>query len=99
MFKLDLENAEEPEITLQTCVGSYKKQENPRKTSTSASLTIPKPLTANHTKLWKILQEMGIPDHLTWLLRNLYIGQEATVRTGHGTMNWFHTGKGVYQVV
>ena len=95
MFKLDLENAEEPEITLQTCVGSYKKQENPRKTSTSASLTIPKPLTANHTKLWKILQEMGIPDHLTWLLRNLYAGQEATVRTTHGTMNCFQIGKGV----
>ena len=53
----------------------------------------------DHNKLWIILKEMGVSDHLTCLLRNLYIGQEATVRTGHGTMNWFHTGKGVYQVV
>ena len=49
----------------------------------------------NHNKLWKILQEMGIPDHLTWLLRHLYAGQEATVRTGHGTTDWFQIGKGV----
>ena len=97
MFKLDLENAEEPEITLQTCVGSYKKQENPRKTSTSASLTIPKPLTLWITTNWKILQEVEIPDDLTCLLRNLYAGQEATVRTGHGTTDWFQIGKGVRQ--
>ena len=51
----------------------------------------------DHNKLWKILKEMGIPDHLTCLLRNLYASQEATVRTGHGTMNWFHIGKGVCQ--
>ena len=51
----------------------------------------------SHSKLWKILQEMGIPDHLTCLLRNLYAGQEATVRTGHGTMDWFQIGKGVCQ--
>ena len=51
----------------------------------------------DHTKLWKILKEMGIPDHLTWLLRNLYAGQEATVRTGHGTTDWFQIGKGVRQ--
>ena len=51
----------------------------------------------DHNKLWKILQGMGIPDHLTWLLRNLYAGQEATVRTGHGTTDWFHIGKGVHQ--
>ena len=50
-----------------------------------------------HSKMWKILQEMWIPDHLTCLLRNLYAGQEATVRTGHGTMDWFKTGKGVHQ--
>ena len=51
----------------------------------------------DHNKLWKILKEMGIPDHLTCLLRNLYAGQEATVRTGHGTMHWFQTGKGICQ--
>ena len=68
-----------------------------QKTSISLLLTTPKPLTVDHNKLWKILQEMGIPDHLTWLLRNLYAGQEATVRTGHGTMDWFQTGKGVSQ--
>ena len=51
----------------------------------------------DHKKLWKIFKEMGIPDHLTYLLRNLYVGQEATVRTGHGTMDWFKSGKGVYQ--
>ena len=56
-----------------------------------------KPLTVDHNKLWKILQEMGIPDHLTCLLRNLYAGQEATVRTGHGTTGWFQFGKGVNQ--
>ena len=91
MFKLDLEKAEEPEIKLPTSVGSLKKQESFRKTSTSALLTMPKPLT-----VW-ILQEMGIPDHLTCLLRNLYAGQEATVRTGHGTKDWFQIGKGVHQ--
>ena len=62
----------------------------------SALLTMPKPLTMDHNKLWKILKEMGIPDHLTYLLRNLYAGQEATVRTGHGT-DWFQIGKGVPQ--
>ena len=65
--------------------GSSKKQESSRKTSTSALLTMPRPLTVEHNKLWKILKEMGIPDHLICLLRNLYAGQEATVRTGHGT--------------
>ena len=82
MFKLDLEKAEEPEIKLPTSAGSLKKQESSRKTSTSALLTMPKPLTVDHNKLWEILKEMGIPDHLTCLLRNLYAGQEATVRTG-----------------
>ena len=84
IFKMDLEKAEEPEIKLPTFIGSQKKQESSRKTSTSASLTMPKPLTVWMTKNFKILKEMGIPDHLTCLLRNLYTGQEATVRTGHG---------------
>ena len=70
---------------------------NFRKTSTSASLTTLKPLTVWITTNWKILKEMGIPDHLTCLLRNLYAGQEATVRTRHGTMDWFQIGKGVGQ--
>ena len=87
MFKLVLEKAEEPEIKLTISDGSLKKQESSRKTSISALLTMPKPLTVWITqKLWKILKEMEIPDHLNCLLRNLYAGQEATVRTGHGTM-------------
>ena len=65
MFKLDLEKAEEPEIKLPTSVGSWKKQESSRKTSTSALYTMPKPLTVDHSKLWKILKEMAIPDHIT----------------------------------
>ena len=96
MFKLDLEKAEEPEIKLQTSAGSQKNQENSRKTSTSASLTTLKPFTVDHEKLWKILQEVEIPDQLSCLLRNLYGGQEATVKTGYGTMDWFQIGKGVY---
>ena len=97
MFKLDLEKAEEPEIKLPTSAGSSKKQESSRKTSISALWTMPKPLTVWITTNWKILQEMGIPDNLTCLLRNLYAGQEATGRTGHGTTDWFHMGKGVCQ--
>ena len=97
MFKLVLEKAEEPEIKLPTSAGSWKKQESSRKTSISALLTIPKPLTVWITMNWKILKEMGIPDHLTCLLRNLYAGQEATVRNGHGTTDWFQIGKGVCQ--
>ena len=98
MFKLDLEKTEEPENRLPTSVGSSKKPESSRKISTSALLTIPKPLTMwITTKLWKILQEMGIPDHLTCLLRNLYAGQEATVRIGHGKTDWFQIRKGVCQ--
>ena len=69
-----------------------------KKKSISALLIMPKPLTMDHNKLWKILQEMEIPDHLTCLLRNLYAGQEATVRTGHGKTDWFQIGKGVCQV-
>ena len=97
MFKLALEKAEEPEIKLPTFAGSWKKQESSRKTSISAFLTMPKPLTIRITINWKILKEMGIPDHLTCLLRNLYTGQEATVRTAHGTTDWFQIGKGVRQ--
>ena len=74
-----------------------KKQTSSRKTSISALLTMPKPLTVWITINWKILQEIGIPDHLTCLLRNLYAGQEATVRTGRGTKDWFQIGKGVRQ--
>ena len=99
MFKLDLEKAEEPEIKLPTSAGSLQKQESARKTSTSALLTMSKPLTVWITTNWKILQEMGIPDHLICLLRNLYAGQKATVRTGHGKTDWFQIGKGVRQSV
>ena len=95
IFKLDLEKAEEPEIKLSTSTGSLKKQEGARKASISALLTVPKPLTVWFTTNWKILEEMGIPDHLTYLLRNLYVGQEATVSTGHRTTDWFQMGKGV----
>ena len=97
MFKLDLKKAEEPEIKLPTSAGSSKKQERSRKTSISALLTMPKPLTVWITINWKILKEMGIPDHLTCLLRNLYAGQEPTVRTGHGRIDWFQIEKGVCQ--
>ena len=93
MFKLDLEKAKEPEIKLPTSSGLSEKQESSRKTSISALLTMPKPLTVWITTNWKILKEMGIPDHLTCHLRNLYAGQEATVGTGHGTTDWFQIGK------
>ena len=96
MFKLVLEKAEEPEIKLPSD-GSWKKQESSRKMFTSALMTTPKPSTMDHNKLWKILKVMEIPDHLTCLLRNLYAGQKATVRTGHGTTDWFKIGKGVRQ--
>ena len=92
MFKLDIEKAEEPEIKLSTSVGSLKKQESSRIDDAKAFDCV------DHNKLWKILKEMGIPDHLNCLLRNLYAGQEATVRTGHGTTDWFQIGKGVHQV-
>ena len=98
MFKLELGKAEEPEIKLPISVGSQKKQQNSRKTSTSASLTMLTPLTVCITKnCGKFLKEMGIPDHLTCLLRNLYVGQEATDRSGHATTDWFQSGKGVVQ--
>ena len=89
MFKLDLEKAEEPEIKLPTYAGSSKKQEF-QKNTYFCFIDYAKAFDCvDHHKLWKILEEMGMPDHLTYLLRNLYAGQEATVRTGHGTPDWF----------
>ena len=98
MFKLHFKKAEEPEINLPTSVGLSKKQESSRKTATSALLTTPKPLTLWITANCGKFLEMGIQDHLTCLLRNLYADQEATVRTGHGTTDWFQIGKGVHQL-
>ena len=95
MFKLDLEKAEEPEIKLPTSIAPSK-QDCSRKTSTSALLTMAVPLTVWISTDWKILKEMGIPDHLTCLLRNLCADQEATVRTRHET-DWFQIRKGVCQ--
>ena len=99
MFKLVLEKAEEPEIKLPTSAGSSQKQEI-LKNIYFWFIDYAKAFDCvDHNKLWKILPEMGIPDHLTCLLRNLYTGQEATVRTGHGTTDWFQIGKGVHQAV
>ena len=98
MFKLVLETAEEPEIKLPTSDGSSKKQENSRKNIYFCFIDYAKAFDCvDQNKLWKMLKAMGIPDHLTCLLRNLYAGQEATVRTGHGTTDWFQLGKGVRQ--
>ena len=97
MFKLVLEKAEEPEVKLTTSAGSWKKQESSRKIYMSALLTMPKPFTVWITINWKILKAMGILDHPTCLLRNLYADQEATVRTGHGITDRFQIGKGVCQ--
>ena len=92
MFKLVLEKAEESEIKLQTSAGSLKKQEF-QKNIYFYFIDYAKAFDCvDHNKLWKIQKEMGIPDHLTCLLRNLYAGQEATVRTGHGTTDWFQIG-------
>ena len=96
MFKLVLEKGEEPRSNCQHLL-DHRKNKNSRKTTISALLTTPKHLTRWITTNWKILQEMGISDYLTCLLRNLYAGQEATVRTGHGTTGWFQIGKGVHQ--
>ena len=96
MFKLDLEKAEESEIKLPTSVGSLIKQESSRKNIYFCFIDYAKAFDCvDHNKLWKILKDMGISDHLTCLLRNLYAGQEATVRTLHGTNDWFKIGKGV----
>ena len=93
-----LEKAEEPEIKLPTSAGSWKKQESSRKNIYFRFIDYAKAFDCvDHNKLWKILKEMGIPEHLICLLRNLYAGQEATVRTGHGTTDWFQIGKGVRQ--
>ena len=98
MFKLVLEKAEEPEIKLPTSAGSRKKQESSRKNIYFCFIDYAKAFDCvDHNKLWNILKEMEIPDHLTYLLRKLYAGQEATVRTGHGTTHWFQIGKGVRQ--
>ena len=97
LYKLGLEKAEETEINLPTFTGSWRKQVNSRKTSTSASLTTQAFDCVEHRKVWKILKEMGISDHLTYLLRNLSVGQEATIRTLHRTTDWFKIGKGVRQ--
>ena len=98
MFKLVLEKAEEPEIQLPTSAGSSKQQESSRKNIYFCFIDYAKAFACvDHNKLWKILKEMGIPDHLICLLRNLYAGQEATVRTWHGTTDWFQIGKVVRQ--
>ena len=97
-FKLDLENTEEPEIKLPTSVGSLKKAREFQENICFYFIDYTKAFNCvDHNKLWKILQELGIPDHLTYLPRNIYAGQEATVRTGHGTIDWFQIGKGVHQ--
>ena len=97
MFKLILEKAEEPEIKLPTSLVSLKKQEF-QKNIYFCFIDYAKAFDCvDHHKLWKILEEMGIPDHLTCLLRNLYADQKATFRTGHGTTDWFQIGKGVRQ--
>ena len=97
MYKLDLKKAKDPEIKLPTHAGSQKKQGNSKKKkkSTSASLPMLKFFTVWITTNWKILKEMGIPDHLICLLRNLGAGQETTLRNLHGTDNWFKIGKGI----
>ena len=98
MFKRDLEKAEEPEIKFPTSTESSKYQESSRKNIYFCFIDYAKAFDCvDHNQLWTILQEMGIPDHLTCLLRNLYAGQEATVRTGHRTTDWFQIGKGVRQ--
>ena len=105
MFKLDFAKAEEPEIKLPTSSGSLKSKRKKKKKRKAREfqkniyfcfIDYAKAFDCvDHYKLWKILKEMGIPDHLNCLLRNLYAGQEATVRTGHGTADWFQIGKGV----
>ena len=96
-FKLVLEKAEEPEIKLATSAGSSKKQEF-QKSIYFCFIDYAKAFDfVDHNKLWKILKEMGILDHQTCLLRNLYAGQETTVRYGHGTTDWFQIGKGICQ--
>ena len=98
MYKMDLDKAEEPEIRLSTCTGSSKKAREFQKNIYFCFIDYAKTFDSmDHNKLLKILKEMGIPDHLTCRLRNLYAGQEATVRIGHGTTDWIQIGKGVHQ--
>ena len=98
MFKIVLEKAEEPEIKLPTFVGSSKNQESSRKNIYFYFIDYAKTFArVDYNNLQGILQEMGIPDHLTCLLKNMYAGQEATVGTGHGKTDWFPSGKGVCQ--
>ena len=98
MFKLVVEKAEEPEIKLPTSAGSLKKPKSSRKNIYFCFIDYAKAFDCvDHNKLWKILRAMGIPDHLTCLLRNQYAGQKRMVRTGHGTTHWFQMGKGVHQ--
>ena len=98
MFKLVLEKAKEPEFKFPTSIGSSKKKESSRKNIYFCFIDYSKDLdSVDHNKLLKILQEKGISDHLTCLLRNLCACQDATVRTGHGTTDWFQIGKGVCQ--
>ena len=98
MFKLVLEKAEEPEIKLPTSTGSSKKPREFQKNIYFCFTDFAKPFdSVDHNKLWKILKEMRIPDHLTFLLRNLHAGQEPTANTRHGTMDWFKIGKEVWQ--
>ena len=100
MFKLVLEKSEEPEIKLPTSAGSWKKQESSRKNIYFCSIDYANAFDCvDQNKLWKILQEIGLSNHLTSLLRNLYAGQEATVRTGHGTSDWFQIGKEYVEAV
>ena len=96
MFKLDLEKAEEPEFKLSTSAGSLKKQESSRKTSISALLTTPKTFTVQFTTNFKILKDMGIADHPTCLLRNLYAGQEADMEKQTGSKSGKEHVKAVY---
>ena len=98
MFRLDLQKAEEPEIKLPTSTGSQKKQREFQKCIYFCSIDYAKAFDCmDQNKLWKILKEMGIPYHLTCLLRSLCAGQETTIRTRHGTTHWLQTGKGVRQ--
>ena len=98
MFKLVLEKAEEPEIKLPTFAGSLKKQESSKKNIYFCFTDYAKASDCvDHNKLWKILKEMRIPDHLTCLLKNLYAGQKATVRTRLGKTDWFQIRKGIHQ--
>jgi len=98
MFNLVLEKVEKADIKLPTSVGSSREQESSRKNIYFCFIGYAKALDCvDHNKRWKMLQEIGIPDHLTCLLRNLNACQEAIVRTGHGTTDWFQIGKGVHQ--